>query len=340
MAREEEFAASALIEGLTAGAPVGFALVAADGEAVLSSAPLAGVAGIAELAADVLASGHAVTGRALEGPAGRRFVATARPLVDGGRRLAAVLAVDVTERARTDAALRESERALADAQRMARMGWWVVWPESGVAVQSPELLQLTGMDAGRERELSEAIREHGRRAIAAGEPLDFRHDVPQSDGTVRTLRVCGDLVARGGEGVALHGFAQDISELARATTQQRVVAELDRVALGDAPVQELIEQVTGAAARTLDVRRVAVLELDPAGRELLLRGLAPPSDTFPRVLPAGEASFAGYTLRLRRPVVVEDWMAETASRPRSAARSACAAAPASSSAAPSRRSAS
>jgi signal transduction histidine kinase len=258
-----------------------------------------------------VASGRVLTDRELRGHGGRRFVATAQPLEHAGRRLAAVLAVDVTEHARTDAALRESERALADAQRMARMGWWVVWPDSGVAVQSPELLQLTGMDAARERELSEAIREHGRRAIAAGESLDFRHDVPQSDGTVRTLRVCGDLVARGAEGLALHGFAQDISELARATTQQRMVAELDRVALGDAPVRELIEQVTGTAALTLDVRHVAVLELDPAGRELVLRGLSPPSDAFPRVLPAGEASFAGYTLRLRRPVVVEDWDAET-----------------------------
>src|SRR5918996_805994 len=149
MAREEEFAATALVEGLTAGMPVGFALVAADGAAVLSSAALAGVAGL-------------------------------------------------------------SERALADAQRMARMGWWIVWPQSGVAVQSPELLQLTGMDSARERELSEAIRERGRRAIAAGEPLDFQHNVPQGDGTVRTLRVCGDVVERGAEGIALHGFAQDI----------------------------------------------------------------------------------------------------------------------------------
>ena len=192
------------------------------------------------------------------------------------------------------------------------MGWWVVWPQSGVAVQSPELLQLTGMDPARERELSEAIRDQGRRAIAAGEPLDFRHHVRQPDGTVQTLRVRGDVVSRGGEGTALQGFAQDISELARATTQQQVVAELDRVALGDAPVQELIEQVTGAAARTLGVRRVAVFALDPAGRELALRGLAPTmEEEFPQVLPAGEGSFGGYTLRLRRPVVVEDWQAET-----------------------------
>ena len=310
MAREEEFAATALVEGLTAGAPVGFALVAADGEPLLASAALEGVAGVAELAGEILAGGRPVTGRELHGSGGRRFAASARPLEHDGRRLAAVLAVDVTEHARTDAALRESERALADAQGMARMGWWVVWPQSGVAVQSPELLQLTGMDSARERELSAAIREQGQRAIEAGDSLVFRHDVPQPDGTVRTLLVCGDVVTRGGEGTALQGFAQDISELARATTQQRVVAELDRVALGGAAVQELIEQVTGAAAGTLGVRRVAVLELDPPGRELVLRGLSPPADEFPRALPAGEGSFAGYTLRLRRPVVVDDWQSE------------------------------
>jgi signal transduction histidine kinase len=55
-----------------------------------------------------------------------------------------------------------------------------------------------------------------------------------------------------------------------------------------------------------------VLALDPSGRELVMRGLGPPMDEeFPHVLPAGEGSFAGYTLRLRRPVVVDDWDAET-----------------------------
>jgi signal transduction histidine kinase len=305
----EEFAATALVEGLAAGAPVGFALAAAGGEPLLCSASLSEVAGSGELAGDVLAGGGPVTGRELYGPGGRRFVATARPLEHDGHRLAAVLAVDVTEHARTDAALRESERALADAQVMARMGWWVVWPQSGVAVQSPELLRLTGE---HELELSAAIRHEGRRAIDAGESLDFRYDVPQPDGTVRTLRVCGDLIRRGGEGTVLQGFAQDITELAQAATRQQVVAELDRVALGDAPIEELIVQVTGAAAGTLGIRRVAVYELDPAGRELVLRGLSPAMhQAMPVALPAGEASFGGYTLRLRRPVVVDDWDAET-----------------------------
>jgi signal transduction histidine kinase len=309
MAREEEFAAAALIEGLTTGAAVGFALVAPSGELVLASASLAGVAGVDELAAEVHASGAPAAERELHGAGGRRFVASARPL-DG---LAAVVAVDVTEHARTDRALRESERALTDALRMARMGWWVLWPQSGVCVLSPELLELSGIDREAELALAAAIRDEGRRAIAAGEPLDFRHALPQPDGTDRTLRIRGDLVTGSrGEGTVLQGFAQDITELARATTQQQVVAELDRVALGDAGIGELIDQVTGAAARTLGVRRVAVLALDPAGRKLVMRGLAPPmAEEFPHVLPAGEGSFAGYTLRLRRPVVVDDWQAET-----------------------------
>jgi signal transduction histidine kinase len=180
-------------------------------------------------------------------------------------------------------------------------------------VQSPALLELLDMDREAERALSDALREHGRRAVAAGEPLDFRYALPRGDGTVRTLRLCGDLVVgRDGEGTALQGFAQDITELAGAATRQQVVAELDRVALGDAPVAELIEQVTGAAARTLGVRRVAVYELEQSGRELVLRGMAPHmKPALPASLPTGEASFAGYTLRLRRPVVVHDWEAET-----------------------------
>jgi signal transduction histidine kinase len=76
-------------------------------------------------------------------------------------------------------------------------------------------------------------------------------------------------------------------------------------------VDELIVQVVATAAATLGVRRVAAMELEPSGRRLVMRGLAPPTDEFPHVYPAGEGSFAGYTLRLRRPVVVHDWETET-----------------------------
>ena len=202
------------------------------------------------LALHVLATGRAHDGAELDAADGRRLVATCRPLEHDGRQMAAVLAVDVTEWTRVEHELRASERELSAAQRMARMGWWVLWPQSGVAVQSRELLELTGMDRARERALSDALRAAGRGAVAGGAPVDFRHEVPLPDGTVMTLRVLGDLVTgRGGEGTVLEGFAQDVSELVRATEQQRAVAELDRVALGDAPVQELIELVPAPRRR-------------------------------------------------------------------------------------------
>ena len=305
MATEVELAATALVEGLEAGAPVGFALVEAGGEELLMSPSLAAVQGVRGLALDVLATGREHDGAPLDAADGRRLVATCRPLVLGGRRLAAVVAVDVTEWTRTERELRDSERELAAVQRMARMGWWVLWPRSGVAVLSRELLELLGLDRERERALAAALRD-------AGAPVDLRHEVTLEDGAVMTLRLRGDLVTgRGGEGTVLEGFAQDVSDLVRATEQQRAVAELDRLALGDAPVQELIEQVAGAAVSTLGVRRVAAMELAASGRELVMRGLAPPTDAFPVLFPAGEGSFAGYTLRLRRPVVVHDWEAET-----------------------------
>src|SRR5688572_13218041 len=124
----EELAATALVEGLPATAPVGFALVEAGGEELLVSATLAGVAGVRGIALGVLATGEPHGPEALEAGE-RRLLATGRPVEFGGRRMAAVLAVDVTERTRTEAALRESERQLEAAQRMAGMGWWVLWPE-------------------------------------------------------------------------------------------------------------------------------------------------------------------------------------------------------------------
>ncbi|HWM12013.1 MAG TPA: ATP-binding protein [Solirubrobacteraceae bacterium] len=255
----------------------------------------------------MLATGRASDGSALDAPDGRRLVATCRPLTHEGRRMAAVLAVDVTDWTRTEAALRGSERELAAAQRMARMGWWVLWPRSGVAVQSPELIELLGGSREQERALADALREAGRAA-----PVDLRHEVPLPDGTVRILRVVGDAVSdRPGEGAVVEGFAQDVTELVRVTEQQRAIAELDRLALGDASVAELVVHVVATGAATPGVRRVAAMALEPSGRRLVMRGLAPPTDDFPRVFPTGEGSLAGYTLRHRRPLVVHDWQTET-----------------------------
>jgi hypothetical protein len=93
----EEFAATALVEGLPATAPVGFALVEAGGEELFVSPALAGVPGVRGIALGVLATGEPHGPEALEAGE-RRLLATGRPVEYGGRRMAAVLAVDITDR--------------------------------------------------------------------------------------------------------------------------------------------------------------------------------------------------------------------------------------------------
>lgn len=326
-APEEAFAAMALVEGLAVGAPVGFALLDDTGRIALTSASMpAGLhAELASGARDVIATGHARHGVELRAAGGRRLVVSLHPLEHEGRRMVGAIAVDITTRAETEDAVRASEHALATAQRMAHMGWWIVWFESRAAEISPELVDLLGLDPallGREAteawlaavvdEDRAALLAAGRRSALTGEPLDVRYRLRHPDGALRTVHARGDVV-RGAEGevVAIGGFAQDVSDWAAAAERQRAVAELGRDALGDLPVGELLDRVAATVAATLGFPRCAALELEPNGRELATRSVQPPWDAFPATLPAGDGSFAGFTLRLRRPVVVDDWSSET-----------------------------
>jgi PAS domain-containing protein len=262
-APEQAFAAMALVEGLAMGAPVGFALLDDAGEIALVSASMpAGLhAEIASGAREVIATGRARPGVELRADGGRRLVVSLHPLEHEGRRMVGAIAVDITARAETEDALRASEHALATAQRMARMGWWILWFESRAADISPELVDLLGLDpALLGREATEAwlaavvdedrasLLEAGRRSALTGVPLDVRYRVRHPDGALRAVHARGDVV-RSAEGkvVALQGFAQDVSDWAAAAARQRAVAELGRDALRDLPVEELMDR--GGATR-------------------------------------------------------------------------------------------
>src|SRR4051812_8002494 len=101
---------------------------------------------------EVIRTGRPATGLELEGPAVgdaadlRRWVAAYHPMELDGRRMAAVVVVDVTERRRAEEALRESERLLSGAQRMAGLGAWTFLAEPQTMLYGPELLSLMGRD--------------------------------------------------------------------------------------------------------------------------------------------------------------------------------------------------
>jgi signal transduction histidine kinase/PAS domain-containing protein len=171
---DQALAASALVKGLPADAPIGFAvhdeqlrfelvshsLAAINGRPVAEHfgrrvtdiLPPALAAAVEGLLTEVRDTGTARTGIEIDGatdaqPGERRtWVAGFYPMQIPGRRLVGVVLVDVTDRRRAQEALKESEAVLSGAQRMAGVGWWTWTVGPDAAVYAPELLDLLGRD--------------------------------------------------------------------------------------------------------------------------------------------------------------------------------------------------
>ena len=171
---DQALAASALVQGLQADAPIGFAVHDEELRFLLVSNSLAATNGMpaadhlgrrlaevlpAELAAavdgmlgEVRDTGVARTGIEIDGATHARpdeirsWVAGYYPVALGGRRLVGAVLVDVTDRRRAQEALSESEAELSGAQRMAGVGWWTWTAHPEAVVYAPELLWLMGRD--------------------------------------------------------------------------------------------------------------------------------------------------------------------------------------------------
>jgi DNA-binding NarL/FixJ family response regulator/signal transduction histidine kinase/PAS domain-containing protein len=95
--------------------------------------------------------------------------------------------------------------------------------------------------------------------------------------------------------------------------QQEAVAALGRRALAEPDLQVLLDEAAGLVARTLGVELCRVLELLPAGDELLLRaGVGWEEGLVGQATEkTGTGSQAGYTLLSDGPVILEDLAHET-----------------------------
>ncbi len=148
------------------------------------------------------------------------------PLREGDRLegwLAAV--IDVTERVLVEARLERSERHLAEAQRIARLGSWQWDLESGEMWWSDEMYRVfrvppssaPDLERALERvEPSDAQRIRGAiaRARENGAPFLQEIDLRLADGSPRTLLVLGTVdTGSSGRPERIKGTAQDITDL-------------------------------------------------------------------------------------------------------------------------------
>ena len=180
---------------------------------------------------------------------------------DSGRalRMAGVVQ-DVTERAETEAALRERERQLAEAQRVAHLGsftWSVV---DNRVTWSDELYRIYGLELQQSPATFEAflaqihtddrarVEETIRAALAGAAPLRMHERIVRPDGEIRHLLSWGEVERdAAGAPVRLLGICQDVTEQRRHEEALQASEERLRV---------LVESLRGHA----------LIQLSPDGR--------------------------------------------------------------------------
>lgn len=143
---------------------------------------------------------------------------------------------DVSERRRAEMALVESEHNLAEAQRIARLGNWVLeWPSRQMQ-WSEETFRISGLEPARQAPDFEAyeqtlvpedrpvLEQALQDSVRLGKPfnLEVRH---AGAGGLQYIAVKGQPVLRGGQVVRLFGTVLDITERKRAELAQQALTD-------------------------------------------------------------------------------------------------------------------
>jgi PAS domain S-box-containing protein len=188
--------------------------------------------------------------------------------------------------------LRESERQLLEAQKLAQLGSWTWDVATNTLICSEQFYRMHGVTpetfGGTYQALLDRVHPDDRaradEILAAAardrQPFDFYHRIVWADGTERIMRKRGQAVLdEAGRLVGVVGTAQDVSELKRTEDAlQRARAELERRV--EERTRELAEANAALQGKIADLEK---LEEVVVGRELRMIELEKELDRLRRV---------------------------------------------------------
>ena len=168
-------------------------------------------------------------------------IARAEPTASGVSRMVGTVQ-DVTPQRQLEHQLREEQRRLHDAQKVARLGTWEHDPATGETLLSETLCEITGWDPDKTHttyeEFLERVPDEDRAHVDemwqklrnSQEPVEFEHRYVRPDGSRRLLRMHAadvyDLASR----PRTVGTVQDVTDQRAATTRLQRFADLCRLA--------------------------------------------------------------------------------------------------------------
>ncbi|HWW53132.1 MAG TPA: diguanylate cyclase, partial [Acidimicrobiales bacterium] len=234
------------------------------------------------------------------------------------------------QRRRSEAARRGSERLFRHGFDQAAVGLALVDEDGLFSQVNPALCQMLGRE--REQLLGAPVsaiihpedrREHrwDQEALGSSSTLSsqFEERFRRADGSmIWAIVLRSRVIDPAGRpryyaqfiDITVHRLAEQ--ELRRHAAQQAAVAALGRRALSSVDLADLFAEATEMVVDALGVEMSSVFELvDPSGA-VMRGGCGLPDDFRPEVrIAIGPETLAGYALRTRQPVVVNDFGSET-----------------------------